>query len=92
MYIERTTRYDVEGEQRIRKARFLILVQPEYDISGKIPEPHALVRTVAMQQAGQFMTGKARVWGHTILLSGDYGARWFLNRLIGQSKAKDRYS
>ncbi len=36
-------------------------------------EIRALVRKVAMRQCGHFMMGRARVFGHTLSLSGTYG-------------------
>jgi hypothetical protein len=74
VYIETTTRYYVGSEARIRKARFLILCQPN-DVAHKdpMPAPRALVRKVALLQCGHFMIGVARAWGRSLKLSGDYG-------------------
>ena len=72
MYIERTTTYcDHDGTQHSRRANFLILCQRESDKgSGPI---RAIVRKVALHQAGPWMMGAARVLGRTIPISGAYG-------------------
>ena len=72
MYIEKTSEYyDASGQQGTRRANFLILMQPGYNHKAPI---RAIVRKVAMRQFGHFMMGIARIKGHSITLSGSYGA------------------
>jgi len=72
MYYKGTTGYYVGTEQHARRAPFLILVQSKDRPLG--PDNfRALVRKVAMGQVGNFMMGRARVSGKTIVLSGSYG-------------------
>ena len=81
MYIENTLSYcDNGGEQRARRARFLILMQPPSEwIDGKYhsgaDKPiKAIVRKVALRQFGHFMMGVARAFGQSITISGAYGS------------------
>ena len=47
----------------------------EYATGKNLPIPmRAIVRKVAMGQCGHFMMGYARAFGHSIILSGTYGA------------------
>jgi hypothetical protein len=71
VYIEPTrTGYD-GTEQVARRARFLILVQPESNGPLKL---RAFVRKVALRQCGHFMMGRARIFGRTYVISGAYGS------------------
>ncbi len=70
MYIENTQRYYVGNQQHIRKANFLILIQGK-ERNSPIK---ALVRKVALEQFGHFMMGYARIYGHTLTVSGSYGS------------------
>jgi len=74
MYIEPTqSGYDSSGQQVVRRARFLLLISPKtYERRN---EPiKAIVRKVALSQFGHFMVGKARIYGHSITVSGSYGS------------------
>jgi hypothetical protein len=75
MYIEKTTTYYKGSDQKTQRARFLILVQPDCKIGSEPkPEIRAIVRKVALSQCGHWMIGKARAFGHTIMVSGAYGS------------------
>lgn len=88
MFIETTTGgyYDSSGEQHVRRALFLILVQRDYfkDADGNYLSPsdrpdgytdiRAIVRKVALHQFGHWMMGSARVKGERISISGAYGS------------------
>lgn len=76
MYIERAARYyTAAGEQRVSRARFLILCTPNRPGPiDPITETRAIVRKVAMQQLGHWMMGTARAAGRSLTLSGSYGA------------------
>jgi len=74
MYIENTfSGYNSHGEQIARRANFLLLISPKtYERRN---EPiKAIVRKVALSQFGHWMMGKARIYGHTITVSGSYGS------------------
>lgn len=74
MYIEQSRGvYSQTGNQEIRRANFLILLQPkEWERRG---EPiKAIVRQVALKQFGHWMMGYARAYGQTLTLSGSYGS------------------
>lgn len=73
MYIEPTQTYYVGTEQRSRRARFLILLQPDTGDWNKYPI-RAVVRKVALSQVGCWMMGSARIGGKKITLSGSYGS------------------
>ena len=73
MYLEPTETYYDGGGQHARRARFLILIQPPGVEGGKLPI-RAIVRKVALHQCGHWMMGTARAFGHSILISGAYGA------------------
>jgi len=63
------------GEQRHSRAPFLMLVMPESDNGSCNPSNvRGIVRKVALRQLGHWMMGKARVNGHTLSVSGAYGA------------------
>lgn len=69
MYLNKAQVYFTPGgEQRCRKAPFLLLWS---DDCGKTL--YVFVRHVALRQLGQFMMGFARVEGKTISVSGAYG-------------------
>ena len=72
MYIEGTQTYYRGTEQCARRARFLILLQPNVQNWEEYPM-RAIVRKVALRQLGAFMMGHARVGGQTISVSGSYG-------------------
>lgn len=60
-----------DGSQCRSRGLFLILVQlADGPASGEI---RGIVRKVAMKQLGNFMMGRARVKGETVILSGAYG-------------------
>jgi hypothetical protein len=67
------TYYSEDGEQRTGKGLFLILMR---DKNPPIlhTNARAIVRRVQMRQLGNWMMGKIVVKGHTISLSGAYGA------------------
>jgi hypothetical protein len=74
--------YDRTGQQ-VASGLFLILMQPKsWNDKGETILPmssssypiRALVRHVSMSQFGNFMMGRARVHGHTLILSGSYGS------------------
>lgn len=72
MYIEKTRGYYTsDGQQNIERANFLILMTPKTDHKAPV---RAIVRKVAMSQFGHFMMGTARIKGHSLALSGSYGA------------------
>jgi hypothetical protein len=77
MYIENTTTYYVGTEQRARKARFLILLQPDKEESGDKEATgnnlRGIVRQVALQQLGHFMMGRVKISEHRLSVSGAYG-------------------
>ncbi len=74
MYIEATEGYyTADGTQHMRRGRFLILVQPKGWENRNMPM-RALVRSVALRQCGHWMMGTARAFGHSIPISGAYGA------------------
>ena len=62
-----------DGEQRTGKGLFLILMRDK-----NLPIWHtnarAIVRKVALKQLGHWMMGTVTIKGHTISLSGAYGA------------------
>jgi len=71
MYIEKTRTWN-DGEQHVGRARFLILLSKwdekhNYELRG-------LVRKVALRPCGNWMMGTARIYGHSLTVSGDYGA------------------
>ena len=72
MYLKNTrTFYDGAG-QHAGRAPFLLLVQDKARPCG--PDNfRALVRSVALSQLGNFMMGRARVFGRTVIVSGSYG-------------------
>lgn len=87
MFIESTQGYcDRSGEQYVKRALFLILVQRDYfkDANGNYLSPkdrpegydeiRAIVRKVALHQFGHWMMGSARVLGERIGISGAYGS------------------
>jgi hypothetical protein len=74
MYIEKTTTYYKGSDQKTRSARFLILVQPEWNGGTERNKIRAIVRMVALSQCGHYMVGKARAFGHSITISGAYGS------------------
>lgn len=63
------TYYDAQGQQRHSQAPFLLLI----DDDATKDCLYAIVREVAMEQCGQFMMGTARVYGHSLTVSGTYG-------------------
>lgn len=70
MYIVGNVGYYTEsGEQRCRRADFLLLWSPD---CGKTI--WGFIRKVAMRQCGHWMMGTARVEGRSITVSGSYGA------------------
>ena len=74
MYIERTVGYYEGGAQAVKSARFLLLLQIRDKALG--PEnTYAVVRKVALRQLGQFMMGRARLYGRGKWesVSGAYG-------------------
>lgn len=73
MYIKGTGTYYKGTSQCARRAPFLILIQHKDKPIGT-DNFRALVRMVAMEQCGNFMMGRARVKGHTLILSGAYGS------------------
>lgn len=69
MYPQAIDRYYTrDGQQRCRKAPFLLLVQVPYcdDIYG-------LVRKVTLKQCGHWVIGRARILGKSYTVSGAYG-------------------
>ena len=69
------TYYGSDGQQRHSRAPFLLLI----DASPSLPAKqdacmYAIVREVAMEQCGHFMMGTARVYGHSLTVSGTYGS------------------
>lgn len=72
MYIEKTISGYDGTEQISRRANFLLLIQPAtYE---RINDPiKALVRKVALRQCGNFMMGRAKIYGKSIIISGSYG-------------------
>jgi hypothetical protein len=79
MYIEDTTTYYVGTVEHTRKARYLILVRPEWDLA--VATPRALVRTVALRRVGLHLIGKARLWGYVLQVAGSYGLNGFPARV-----------
>jgi len=74
MYLDDSGHIYYQGtEQHCSKAPFLILVQPP-GIEGSKEPIRALVRKVALRQCGHWMMGTARAFGHSIPISGPYGA------------------
>lgn len=72
MYIEPTDTYYLGTEQHARRARFLLLLQPQDNWQN---EPiKAVVRKVALSQCGNWMMGKATIYGKQFTVSGSYGA------------------
>ena len=79
MYLKPTQTYYRGTEQCASRQWFLILCHPK---TGGFPLKHhdcitetrAIVRKVAMSQCGHWMMGTARACGHSITLSGSYGA------------------
>jgi hypothetical protein len=68
MYVQRVRQgYDPDGAQRCSRGAFLIL------ISRGDERMRGVVRKVALSQFGQWMMGRARVYGHTMVISGAYG-------------------
>lgn len=63
--------YGSDGQQRHSQAAFLILI--DGDAPAVEDGLYAIVRKVAMEQCGQFMMGIARVYGHSLTVSGTYG-------------------
>lgn len=63
------TYYSSDGEQRFRRAPFLILAtsKPGDDL-------YACIRQVALRQCGHFMMGQARIADMRLILSGSYGS------------------
>lgn len=81
MYIEdKGGYYDSHGQQHSRKGWFLMLMHPEHHWSERekrkdyFTETRALVRKVALSQCGHWMMGTARAFGHSLTVSGAYGA------------------
>lgn len=73
MYIDNSGYGYYRGtEQCHSRAPFLILVQPD-DYEQRNAPIRALVRKVALHQSGHFMMGRARAFGHRIIISGAYG-------------------
>ena len=73
MYIDNSGYGYYRGtEQCHSRAPFLILVQPD-DYEQRNAPIRALVRKVALHQSGHFMRGRARAFGHRIIISGAYG-------------------
>lgn len=62
--------YDRSGQQVRRRGLFLLFVQPKNDTSSPIK---CVVRKVALQQIGTWMMGRARIYGHSVTVSGAYG-------------------
>lgn len=73
MYIKQTAAYYRGTEQCARRGLFLLLIQPA-GIEGTKKPIKALVRKVALRQCGHWMMGTARVYGHSLTVSGAYGA------------------
>ena len=75
MYIERTRTYYQGTEQCAARALFLMLIYPKDE--PYYPDNHlpikAIVRKVALRQCGHWMMGTARVYGHSLTVSGSYG-------------------
>jgi len=68
--------YDRDGQQRARRAPFLILLQPKQATIAetcKAENTYAIVRSVALRQLGHWMMGVARVEGRSVSVSGAYG-------------------
>ena len=70
MYITGGRAYYRGTEQHASRGRFLILLSDDYHHRALF----AIVRTVALSQCGQFMMGTARVYGHSLVISGAYGS------------------
>lgn len=73
MYIEPTYTHYVGTEQHVRKALFLLLVEPIGERDCNKDTVRALVRKVALRQLGHFMMGRVRIFGKTYSVSGAYG-------------------
>lgn len=71
MYIKHDGQTFYRGTaQHHSRGAFLILMQSE----DRSDEPmRAVIRKVALEQLGPWMMGKARVFGHSVMISGAYG-------------------
>lgn len=77
MYIQPTRTYYQGTELCASRGLFLILCHPKlpgYKHADYFTETRALVRKVALRQCGHWMMGTARAYGHSLTLSGSYGA------------------
>ena len=75
MYLKSNGSYYKGTSQCTRKAPFLILMDDpsKKELGCFKGHMRGIVRIVAMEQCGNFMMGRARIKGHTIILSGSYG-------------------
>ena len=64
--------YDSDGTQRARRGPFLLFLQPP-GVAGCDAPIKCAVRKVALHQFGHFMMGTARLYGHSLTVSGTYG-------------------
>lgn len=76
MYIYPTQRYYVGAEQYTRRQWFLLIIQPR-TYERKAEPFKAIVRKVALRQLGHWMVGTARIYNHSIGVSGSYGGDGF---------------
>lgn len=72
MYIESAEVYYLGSEQRVKRGRFLLLMQPDEERGHTFPI-RGLVRKVALRQLGHWMMGSARVGRNRLSVCGDYG-------------------
>ena len=72
MYIDKVRRWYGNDGQHIGRGRFLILIAKWNE--DKTFEMRGVVRHVALSQFGHWMMGVARMYGHSVTVSGSYGA------------------
>lgn len=75
MFIKGSHRgYDSSGQQVVRRAEFLLLLQLRDAPCGSAENTYACVRRVALKQLGHFMIGRVNLCGKWCSVSGSYGS------------------
>lgn len=64
--------YARDGSQHARRGQFLILLTEDDFIEKR--QLYAITRQVALSQVGHWMMGTARMYGHSVTMSGAYGS------------------
>lgn len=78
MFIEDCGSYYEGNDLATAQARFLILLSQQGKPLGR-DSLRAVVRRTRLHQCGHFMMGRANLFGHSLTLSGSYGADGLVN-------------